>query len=185
VREYRIASHFFERGTPSMSRDFNRRDFHRPTAAAVGGILAGSTLGCGKDEKPKATKAPGGANTKHGVDDKESPAKGEAQAAVNDWLGDTHVCRGLNACKGKGADGKNDCAGKGTCFTPSIAHGCGGQNNCKFQGGCGTTAGQNECKQKGGCHLPLMEDAWKGARAAFDSAMKKAGKTAGDAPAAK
>lgn len=28
-----------------------------------------------------------------------------------------HACKGLNSCKGKGADGKNECKGKGSCRT--------------------------------------------------------------------
>ncbi len=28
-----------------------------------------------------------------------------------------HACKGLNSCKGQGADGKNDCKGKGSCKT--------------------------------------------------------------------
>jgi hypothetical protein len=28
-----------------------------------------------------------------------------------------HACKGLNACKGQGADGKNSCKGKGSCAT--------------------------------------------------------------------
>ena len=28
-----------------------------------------------------------------------------------------HACKGLNSCKGQGADGKNDCKGKGSCRT--------------------------------------------------------------------
>ena len=28
-----------------------------------------------------------------------------------------HACKGMNSCKGQGADGKNDCKGKGSCRT--------------------------------------------------------------------
>jgi hypothetical protein len=165
-----------------MTSNLSRRDFHKLTAAAVGGILAGTTLGCGTDEKAKSTKSPAGANAKHGTDEKDSATKSDGEVAANDWLGDKHVCRGLNACKNKGASGMNECAGRGTCA--SFQHMCGGSNDCKFQGGCGTDAGRNSCKQQGKCHVPLMEDAWKDARAAFVDAMKKAGKPVGDAPPA-
>ena len=151
-----------------MRPELNRRDFHKLTAAAVGGILAGRRLGCGREEKKKAGQ-------KTGV----------AQSTENDWLGDVHVCRGLNACKNKGKPGTtNECAGQGACHTLKSDHSCHGENDCKFQGGCGSTAGRNECAKKGNCSVPLMDDAWKGARAAFEEAMKKAGKKFGDPPPA-
>ena len=28
-----------------------------------------------------------------------------------------HACKGMNSCKGQGADGKNDCKGQGSCKT--------------------------------------------------------------------
>ena len=165
-----------------MRPELNRRDFHKLTAAAVGGILAGSTLGCGREEKPKAGQKPAGANTGHGVDEGGSSV---AQSTENDWLGDVHVCRGLNACKNKGKPGTtNECAGQGACHTLKSDHSCHGENDCKFQGGCGSTAGRNECAKKGNCSVPLMDDAWKGARAAFEEAMKKTGKKFGDPPPA-
>lgn len=172
-----------------MRSEYNRRDFHRLTAAAVGGILAGSMIGCSEDKpKPKAPTGTG-ANAKHDPDDKNATkdaSKDVNAVAANDWLGDVHVCRGLNACKNKGKKGTmNECAGRGECQTLAAEHGCSGMNDCKNQGGCGATAGRNECKTKGGCHVPLMEDAWKDARVAFEAAMKKAGKPVGDAPAEK
>jgi hypothetical protein len=56
-------------------------------------------------------------------------------------------------------------------------------NDCKGQGGCGENPGSNSCKGKGGCHVPLMDEAWTKARAGFEAAMKKQGKTIGEAPA--
>jgi hypothetical protein len=40
----------------------------------------------------------------------------------------------------------------------------------------------NECKGHGGCAVPLKSDAWKGARTAFEAAMKANGKQVGPAP---
>ncbi len=137
----------------------SRRDFGKLTAAAFGGVLLGSTLiGRAADK-----------STEH------DPAL---------LLGDKHVCRGLNTCKGKGTGGDNSCAGMGNC---SLAdkHSCKGENSCKGQGGCGEYPGQNSCKGQGGCEVPLKEKTWKTARKAFEAQMKKAGKTFGDAPKAK
>ena len=98
-------------------------------------------------------------------------------------LSEKHVCRGINTCKSKGKGGDNDCAGKGWCATAS-AHSCHAKNDCKGQGGCGGHPGENSCKGKGACAVPLKDDkAWKMARSTFEAAMKKAGKTFGDAPA--
>ncbi len=56
--------------------------------------------------------------------------------------GDKHVC------KGKAADGKNECA------SAEYKHECKTKNTCKGQGGCGATLGKNECKGKGECAVP-------------------------------
>src|SRR5258708_2984500 len=90
---------------------------------------------------------------------------------------DTHVCCGLNACKGHGADGKNECAGAGSCAT-SEAHSCAGSNACKGQGG----TGDNACKGKGSCAVPAKGDSWKKARASYEARMTKAKKKFGPAP---
>ena len=71
-----------------MQNDLSRRDFHRLTSAALGGLAAGTWLGC-------------------------SPATKQAEAAT-----ELHVCRGLNTCKSHGTDGKNACAGQGNCAVP-------------------------------------------------------------------
>ena len=95
---------------------------------------------------------------------------------------DLHACRGLNECKGQGADKKNDCAGRGTCSTAK-EHSCASQNDCKHQGGCGATASQNDCRTKGECGVPMKDDMWKKAREHFEERMKKNSKQFGDAPA--
>jgi hypothetical protein len=99
-------------------------------------------------------------------------------------VAEVHLCRGLNTCKGKGADQANACAGQGVCATVK-EHSCGGQNDCKGLGGCGADAGANECKGKGGCHVPLMEDAWTKVRGTLEAKLKAAGKPVGAAPPAK
>ena len=136
-----------------MHNQFSRRDFNKLTTAALGGMAAGTLVGC-------------------------STASKEAKAAE-----DVHVCRGLNACKGQGADAKNACAGQGACAT--VSHGCAQQNDCKHQGGCGETPGENDCKTKGGCEVPVAGDMWNKARAKFEARMKQQGKEVGAAPAAK
>ena len=138
-----------------MRQQFTRRDFNRLTAAAFGGALAGSVVGC----KPEKTEE-------------------EPQAKAPE-----HICRGLNACKGQGADGKNACAGQGTCATVKQTHDCAGKNACQGQGGCGETVGANDCKGKGNCAVPLtMDKAWETARANFEAKMKTEGKEVGAAP---
>src|SRR5688572_13546173 len=116
-----------------MRRDFDRRDFHRLTAAALGGLAAGVS-GCGERGRPAGDVA-------------------VAKA-------DVHLCRGLNDCKGQGKDGKNDCRGQGTCATAK-ENTCGGQNDCKGLGGCGGKEGAKEWKGQGGCQVRLMTGAWE------------------------
>ena len=147
--------------------DLNRRDFQRLTAAAVGGLLAGAAIG----------------GSASGADDKKDkvPRKDKKK---NPILGEPHVCRGINMCKGLGTDKKNACAGQGTCATAK-AHLCHFKNECRGQGGCGAKPGENECKQKGECGVPLSSGAWKKARARFEALMKKEGKKVGPAPAKK
>jgi len=122
----------------------DRRDFHKLTTAALGGLAAGSILGCGQKNAPPAAGQ-----------FSPVPSGGEVTLAK----ADVHLCRGLNDCKGLGKDGKNDCRGQGACATAK-EHTCGGQNDCKGLGGCGEEVGANDCKTKGGCHVPLMDDAW-------------------------
>lgn len=138
--------------------ELSRRDFQRLTAAAMGGLLAGTALG----------------GTAAAADDKKKKKK-------NPLLSEPHVCRGLNTCKGKGADKKNGCAGQGACATAKH-HLCHYMNECRGQGGCGAKPGENECKEKGECGVPLSSKTWKKARARFEELMKKEGKKVGAAP---
>jgi hypothetical protein len=154
----------------AMDRDsLDRRQFSQLVGAAFGGLVAGSTLGCGGEDKGGGSAAGG------------SAAAGQATAA-DPATKVVHACRGLNECKGQGTDGKNACAGQGICATAKH-HTCGGQNECKNLGGCGQLAGANACKGQGGCAVPL-EHAWDTARKHFEKRMKDAGKTFGDAPPA-
>jgi hypothetical protein len=132
----------------------SRREFSQLTSAAVGGMLAGTFLGCGQGNKA-----------------------GQATAA------EAHLCRGLNACANRGKSKSNACAGQGDCATVA-PHGCAGQNTCKGLGGCGGKIGANECKGRGGCGVPLEGGMWDQARQKFEQEMKAKGKTVGPAPTA-
>lgn len=132
-----------------------RRDFNHLAMAAMAGLTAGMLF----------------------------PPAAMAEDTTSQLLKDPHVCRGLNTCKGKGASKANACAGQGTCAT-SPKHTCSGSNACKGQGGCGANPGENSCKTMGSCEVPLGEKGWKTARANFEAAMKKAGKSVGPAPKA-
>src|SRR5437764_13091664 len=116
-------------------QDLNRRDFHRLTMAAFGGVLAGTIAGCGEQTKPAAPANHPGPPAGSGAD--RMPAMtGEPEGQeVAEVKGEPHACSGLNACKNQGASGKNDCAGQGECATKAWYHACGGQNDCKSQGG--------------------------------------------------
>ena len=140
-----------------LPHDPNRREFSAWAAAAVGGLLAG--LSVGRAAAAAAKKDP------------DKPL----------LLQEPHVCRGLNTCKAEAKGGKNDCAGQGECATAK-AHDCKGHNDCAGLGGCGENPGENKCKGMGGCEVPLKKEAWAKARMNFEAAMKKAGKTFGAAP---
>lgn len=176
--------------------DLSRRDFNRLTAAAFGGVVAGTFAGCANDdgggEPPAGNDIPAtpseietgeleGSGTTSTEGEGGEPAVGEETASL--LMGDKNVCRGLNICKGHGAGGENACAGTGACATIA-AHECAGNNECKGQGGCGAKPGENACKGMGSCAVPLKDHAWGKARANFEAAMKAAGKEAGPAPAA-
>ena len=107
-------------------------------AAAVCGLFAGVTA------TTVAKASPGDKNQNYKEDEKKA---------------DANICKGHNACKGKGADGKNECKGKGACASASAKHECKGKNACKGLGGCKSDAngcaGKNECKGKGGCAVPV------------------------------
>jgi hypothetical protein len=163
--------------------DLNRRDFNRLTMAAFGGMLAGTAAGCAKSEEEttgSGSAVPGPSAPPSSAGAGSNAAGGETEQVAGLWLGDIHVCRGLNACEGKGADGKNKCAGQGSCATAKH-HTCHELNDCKAQGGCGEHPGENECNQKGECGVPLSQDVWAKARASFEKAMQAAGKTPGKA----
>lgn len=154
--------------------NLSRREFTRFAAAAFGGVLAGTMIGCGDTAKPGTGGAkPAGA----------APAGGTPGEAVG--MNDMHACAGLNGCKGEGNDGKNACAGQGGCASPKMAHECKGHNACKNQGGCGESMGANECKGHGNCAVPMKDkDAWQKARDKFEAKMKAAGKPFGSPPKA-
>jgi hypothetical protein len=137
----------------------NRRDFQRLSAAAVGGLLAGATV----TPSALAADAP-----------KKDPKK-------NPLLGEPHVCRGINMCKGLGSTKDNACAGQGACATAK-AHTCHAENECRGQGGCGAKPGENACKGKGECGVPLNASAWKRARKRFEELMAAEKKKVGPAP---
>lgn len=144
-----------ESDTSAKSAPVSRRNFGCLTAAAVGGLILGSTLTVRADDKAK-----------------EDPAN---------ILSDPHICRGINTCKSKGKGKDNACAGQGTCATAQT-HGCDAQNACKGQGGCGAHPGENSCKGLGACEVPLTEKTWKKARKTFEAQMTKQKKTFGSAP---
>jgi len=153
----------------------DRRDFHKLTVAALGGMIAGTAIGCRSGSAPAVKDS--SASTAS-----TAPEGGTLSEAEKLIIDEPHTCRGLNSCKNLGRGKDNACAGQGTCA--SIADStCGGNNECKGQGGCGDLPGMNSCKGKGGCHIPLMDEAWKNARSTFEGAMKKTGQPFGAAPA--
>ena len=154
-------------------KKLTRRDLNRLALAALGGLTAGSLVGCGGTPSTKS-----GTSTETGTTNKEADATPRL-------LQDPHVCRGINTCKNKGKKGTtNECAGQAHCATVT-AHDCNGMNACKGQGGCGEHPGENECKGKGGCEVPLSDKTWPKARKRFEELMARAGKKFGAAPAKK
>ena len=144
------------------SEQLQRREFHRFSAAAFGGVLAGALGGrdaSAAEEDPKILVDP------------------------SLLLKDPNVCRGLNTCQGKGK-GEHSCAGQSACAT-AAAHSCNGMNECKGLGGCGGYPGQNTCKGHGHCAVPLCEKTWPIARKQFEHLMTDAKQKFGDAPKAK
>ncbi len=133
-----------------------RRDFNKALLAAVGGIVAGTTMGCKGKEEAGAENSP------------SSKPSADGAAKKSPWeMGlEKHACKTRNSCKGKGGckagdagcAGKNTCKGKGGCATVK-PHSCKGQNTCKGLGGCGSgdngCKGKNSCKGKGGCGVPI------------------------------
>jgi hypothetical protein len=98
----------------------DRRHFTKAMGAVVAGMAAGSKVF---------------------AEEKKAPAAADAAPK------DTHVCKGMNDCKGKGG-----------CASDAAKHACKGKNECKGMGGCaagGSCAGKNDCKGKGGCAVPV------------------------------
>jgi len=155
-------------------RPFDRRDFHKLTSAAIGGLAAGAILGCGQEGGGGKAK-----NEPPKQNEKETSSGGAAPGTLA--AAELHLCRGLNECKRQGKDKQNSCRGQGACATAK-EHSCGGQNDCKGLGGCGTEVGKNDCKGKGGCHVPLMEDAWKTLRERKEAEWKEKKIESGAAP---
>lgn len=124
----------------------------------------------------------------------------EVLTAPQQVVPELHVCMGLNACKGHGANGSGAMAGMGDCAT--VAHVCHGDNNCRGQGGCGyagseveqTKPGDQACKWNGSCASPINvsrmtsagpnkgKSVWKLARARFEQRMYEAGVFFGPSP---
>jgi hypothetical protein len=155
-------------------RTLNRRELQKLVLAAVGGLAAGSMVGCsgGGAPKPpeKGAAKEGEKATETAADDKPS------------LLQDPHICRGINTCTNKGKPGtENKCAGQAHCATVA-SHDCQGQNDCKGHGGCGEHPGENACKGQGSCAVPLSDKTWPIARKHFEELMKAAGKEFGEAP---
>lgn len=164
--------------------DLTRRDFHRLTAAAFTGVLAGATVGCNNgDDGGDATGQAGDAATDDPTADGDSTGNGQ-QELVGGELPEYNACLGLNQCKEYGKNpGEHECAGQGACAT--VAHECAQKNTCKYLGGCDGKPAANECKNMGGCQVPLEpigDEVWQQARAAFERRMKAKGVTVGEAP---
>lgn len=151
--------------------------------AAVGGIIAGALLrGLSRSgvNRNDVAQPPTDAKPVAGIKELDAQAPAGIQPSL--MLGDQHVCRGLNVCKGKDKVGKNACAGRGTCAI-AAAHSCNGLNDCKGQGGCGDYPGQNTCKGKGACAVPLKDETWAKARKVFEKLMTLKKQEIGAAPA--
>jgi len=177
-------------------QEIDRRHFNRLSLAALGGMVAGTTIACRPAGEPEAEPATGNG-------DADQPANGDTGATTDGSASKTenggeqlpegvdpqlltqepHVCRGLNTCKGNGKGGENACAGQGACATAE-PHACAGLNACKGQGGCGQYPGQNTCQEKGECAVPIeKQDVWQRARDKFVQLMEAKGKEVGQPPA--
>jgi hypothetical protein len=140
-------------------------------------VVAGSLVGC--SDKPR--KGAGKDDDHDDHDDHPEPKL----AYMLEGTDGKHACHGLNACKGKGHGGENECAGMSTCYTAN-KHECAHKNDCKAQGGCEEFPGANECKAHGECAVPLGDKAWKKARANFEKIyQEKNGKEPGADPGPK
>ena len=108
----------------------------------LGGVLSGLTAGTNLRADTLNTNPQ---ISQSGIASAEPMANKSKKVAA-----EKHACKGLNSCKGQGADGKNSCKGKGSCASKGSKHDCAGKNACKGQG----QGGKNDCKGKGGCAVP-------------------------------
>ncbi|HEU5003335.1 MAG TPA: hypothetical protein VFW71_11240 [Actinomycetota bacterium] len=124
----------------------------------------------------------------------------QVRTAPGQVVPELHVCMGLNACTGQGANGSGPMAGMGDCAT--VAHVCHGANNCRGQGGCGYSGsdyeqakpGEQACKYSGSCASPINisrmssagpnkgKSVWQLARFLFEKRMYDAGVPFGPSP---
>ncbi len=147
------------------SGDLESKSLRLAVAGLLAGAIGGQALAAPRAGANKPTPAPNDKNACAG------PNGCGSSARKTDTGSDKHVCKGLNACKGKGGcksgdagcAAKNSCKGKGGCASADARHACKGLNSCKGMGGCktgaGGCAGKNSCKGKGGCQVPRQEKA--------------------------
>ena len=114
--------------------DFTRRDFHKLTMAAFGGVVSGLSVS------------------------RSAVAFGGDESLL---LKEPHVCCGLNTCKGHGASGDNECAGMGDCASVEH-HSCKGEEGCSGQGGCGAKPGGEWLQGPGELCGPPEGRSWGG-----------------------
>lgn len=104
------------------NENLSRRDFHKLSAAALGGMVAGTAIGAqalADDKKKKDVHVCRGLNScKAGGADGKNACAGQGACAT----AKAHVCAGMNACKNQGGcgakAGENACKGKGKCAVP-------------------------------------------------------------------
>lgn len=176
------------------SVDNGRRGFNSWFAMAFSGLVTG-VVGLVQNAPAQDRPPPPPGEGDGGQSQPAQPAgsKKKPVDSTNLFLSEPHVCRGLNTCKGKGADGKNACAGQGICAT-APHHLCKGNNECRGLGACeeGTWPqhqpeypGENTCKGKGGCEVPMYPNRakmWIKARNRFGAIMADMGKRIGYPP---
>jgi hypothetical protein len=172
--------------------ELSRREFHRLTVAAFGGVVAGAAIGCGDNGddagsgggRDDETTTGDATQTDATISADNSQGNGE-QELVGGERPELNACLGLNQCKQYGKNpGEHDCAGYGACATAK-SHDCATKNECKYLGGCAGKSGTNECRGQGGCQMPLVpfgDESWQQARTAFEKRMKEAGVKVGAAP---
>ena len=200
--------------------DPGRRDFTSMLALAFSGLVTGVTSAFseaqGQNRPPpppnegeikiRLKKPPGNQETQEApvrqappdqqpLEQTRRPQQGKAKPVdeSNLLLREPHVCRGLNTCRGKGADGRNACAGQGVCATADH-HKCKGNNQCRGLGACEEGVwpqhqpeypGENTCRGKGGCQVPMYPDRmqmWHKARNRFVALMQDVGQRVGNPP---